>query len=224
MDRVKSVDNLGTPGAARVVLSVGYDADSNRTSLAAALGGSAGVAGTADFANAYAFDALDRLTQVTQSGAAAAGVADKGAAFGYDDVGRLRQIDRYADASADLSTSGVAPLATSVYDYDHDNRLKDLSQYGGGGLIMADYTWGYDDAARVRHFTGPGGEDVTYGYDDDDQLKSATSADTSVRADESYQYDPNGNRTAANANAGYHTIADNRMDADGTYAYLKRRC
>ncbi len=57
-----TVDNAGTSGAPHVVLTSGYDASGERTSLSATING------TPDFLNTYSYDALSRLTQISQQG------------------------------------------------------------------------------------------------------------------------------------------------------------
>jgi YD repeat-containing protein len=79
LGRVTSVDNNGTPGVSNVVLSNQYDALNDRTQL------SATIAGTADFLNAYAYDADQRLTQLVQQAQSGGNtVATKGANLSYN--------------------------------------------------------------------------------------------------------------------------------------------
>src|SRR6185437_1038125 len=85
--RTASLDNNGTPNVPHVVLSSQYDANSNRTSLAAT------IAGTADFLNTYSYDALDELTQLVQQGQTGGNVvATKGANLTYNALGQLATI------------------------------------------------------------------------------------------------------------------------------------
>jgi YD repeat-containing protein len=62
LGRVTSLDNSSTPNIPHVVLASTYDAMNDRTQLTAT------VAGTADFLNAYTFDADQNLLQATQEG------------------------------------------------------------------------------------------------------------------------------------------------------------
>src|SRR5438309_8991824 len=106
-DRPTSVDNAGTPGMPHVVLTSGYDAAGNRTSLADNLGGQ----------NAYTFDVRNWLTELTQSGT---GVAPKRVDFAYDAAGRRTGLTRYADLA------GAQTVLVSSYSYDNADRLTDL--------------------------------------------------------------------------------------------------
>jgi YD repeat-containing protein len=106
LGRVTSVDNNGTPGVSRVVLASVYDAMNNRTQLAAT------IAGTADFLNAYEYDALNRLTQLVQQGQSGGNsVSTKGAELAYNALGQLTSIFR-------SNFFGVGPrpdIATSTF-------------------------------------------------------------------------------------------------------------
>ena len=83
-----SLDNSGTPGAPHVVLTSQFNAQGERTSLAAT------ISGTADFINSYGYDNLSRLNQITQqeqSGGNA--VQAKSIYVGYDNAGDISEID-----------------------------------------------------------------------------------------------------------------------------------
>src|SRR5262249_13015952 len=67
-NRIKTASNAGTPDTPTVVLTYGYDAAGNVLSLADTVGGQAGGL------NSYRYDALNHMTQVTQTGA---GLQDK---------------------------------------------------------------------------------------------------------------------------------------------------
>ena len=105
-----------------VVLTSAYDYNGNRTQLAADIGGTllpnglvAG--GTADFTNAYHYDALGNMTSIEQTGS---GVTPKYVTLGYDGDNRLTEIDRY-------NSNGPSNLAArSNYTYDADSDLTDL--------------------------------------------------------------------------------------------------
>ena len=59
--RVVAASNAGTPGVPVVLLNHGYDAASNRSTTSETIAGQAG-AGTA-----YVYDALNRMTRITQT-------------------------------------------------------------------------------------------------------------------------------------------------------------
>ena len=198
-DLMTQVDNNSTPNVPRVILTMGYDALRRRTSL------SASVAGTADFADAYSYDALNRMTQVTQQGQAGGNtVGVKRIDLSYNAAGNFAGVSRYANLA------GTQLVASTTYGYDNDNRLTSLS-HDKGATNLASYSWSFDYAGRL---TGTSNADGTtsYTYDAAGQL---TAADHSYQTDEAYSYDANGNRT----NSGYSTTTNNRMTSDGTYNY-----
>ena len=60
---------------------------------------------------------------------------------------------------------------------------------------------------------------IDYSYDDRDQLTAANYAD-SIRTDETFVFDSNGNRTQSNAHgSAYRTGPANRLLTDGTFNY-----
>src|SRR5258708_20879163 len=198
-DQVTSVDNNGTPNVPRVVLASAYDALGRKTSL------SATVAGTADFLNNYSYDALNRVTTVTQAQQTGGNsVAAKRVNFAYNTDGQYTSISRYAD------TTGTNLVATSTYGYNRVGSITSLS-YDKGGTNFASYTWSYDNDQRLTSDSLPDGTD-SFTYDAASQITAATH---SYQTNESYSYDSNGNRT----NTGYSTGTNNQLSSDGTYNY-----
>jgi RHS repeat-associated protein len=203
-----SVDNAGTPGVPEALLSSGYDAAGNRTSLSATIGG------TADFANTYSFDALNRETQVTQGTSAIAGhdgVDSKLVNFTFND----------------LTGSASDRVASSAYGYDDFGRLLSLTHTAADGTsTYAAYTWTYDADSQVKSFTNSANiadysaENVaTYSYDHDGQLTGATppSGQTGNASNSlGNVYDANGNATSLNG-AGTTIGAGDTLLYDGTY-------
>ncbi|MHB8974460.1 MAG: RHS repeat-associated core domain-containing protein [Pirellulaceae bacterium] len=230
LGRVVTVDNNGTSGVPRVVLTSVYDAAGNRGSL------SATVAGTADFLNTYTHDALDRLTRVDQIGQTGGNsVAEKRVDLAYNAIDKFTSIARYKDTDGGTTHE----VATAGYGYDSLGRLTSLAYTKGGTNLFTPYSWTYDSlssagmgfgeavadsrvsataAAAVLEALGritqTVGQDGTSscGYDSKSELTSATH---SYQSNESYTYDNNGNRTMT----GYQTGADNRLTNDGTYSY-----
>ena len=186
------------------MLTSAYDAAGRRTSFDAA------IAGTADFANTYQYDALGRTTQITQTdGDPGSGesVSDKRIDLTYTDRGQFDTITRYADLA------GISLVAESAWTYDADGRLTSLnhSSTPGGSGDLAFYTWTWDSAGRLTDSASVDGT-VTYTYDATGQL---TAADYDYQSDESWTYDANGNRTGG----GYTTGTNNKTLSDGTYNY-----
>jgi RHS repeat-associated protein len=215
-----SVDNAGTPGVPEVLLSSGYDAVGNRTSLSATIGS------TADFVNTYAYDALNRQTQVTQGASTIAGhdgVDSKLVNFTYNADGQLASIDRFND----LTGSPGDRVASSAYGYDDFGRLTSLTHTAADGTTTyAAYSWTYDAASQVTSFTNSANiadysaENVaSYNYDHDGQLTGATPpSDQAANASNSLAnvYDANGNATSLNG-VGTTIGAGDTLLFDGTY-------
>jgi RHS repeat-associated protein len=193
--RVTSVSNSGTPGVPAVVLTPGYDAASQRTSLAAT------VNGAGDFLSTFQYDALGQRTSTQQSGT---GVSPKRVDVSYNAAGQLDGISRFSDLA------GTQLVATSTHGYDPSGRLSSLT-HSRSGVGLAQYGLAYDAASRITSFTGPDGTS-TFSYDPANQL---TAAAHSYQGNEAYAYDATGNRT----NTGYQTGAHNRLLQDGIYSY-----
>ena len=168
-----------------MVLSYGYDQDSNTTSL------SATVNGTADFQNTYSYDKLDEMTQVVQSGQTGGNsVAYKWVTFNYEPDGQFASIDRYA------GTSDSSLVVEGDYGYDGAGRLTSIN-YSQNSTALAGYSWTYNADNNVATFTNAqhSAENAAYGYDPAGQLTSATYANN-PSANESYAFDANGNKTS----------------------------
>jgi RHS repeat-associated protein len=201
-DRVTSVDNAGAPGAPHVVLNYTYDATGNRLSMAETINGQAGAT------TAYAYDALDEMTQITQSGG---GAHDKRVDLAYNEVGGFTAINRFADLA------GTQLVAGSTYTYDSLNQLTNLTYANSHGTV-ASYALQYDAASRLTQVKDSDGI-TNYTYDAADRLLSSTSTDPALPA-EAYSYDANGNRTSSAQSAGaIVTGPDNQLQSDGTFTY-----
>ena len=196
MGRLQTVSNAGTPTAPTVVLSYTYDANGNVQTVSETLNG------TLSSVTTYAYDPLNRVAWLTQSGA---GVQTKRVEYAYNEVGQTATVQRFTDLA------GTQLVATTIYTYDPLNRLGQLQHQGSNGSAIAGYDFGYDAASRITRITDIDGI-TDYGYDETNQL---VGADSSYRTDESYSYDANGNRT----NAGYQTGVNNQLLSDGVYTY-----
>ncbi len=202
MGRVSMVDNLGTPGVPRVTLAYGYDLNGNRTNFAERIGGPPGSPAFSGIVQ-YTYDALNRMTQLSQQNV---GVSYKRVKLTYDGYGELTGIQRYA-LVGNLETL----VATTAYGFDTLGRLGSLSHTNPSNATIAQYGWVFDDAGRLTQATTPDGIS-NYAYDETNQL---TGADHSSQADETYAYDATGNRT----NTGYSTSGNNRLASDGVNNY-----
>ncbi|WP_370623539.1 peroxidase family protein [cf. Phormidesmis sp. LEGE 11477] len=193
--RLLSNDNAGTAGVPDVLLSYGYDAVNNRTSVTDfIMGTQAGV-------ESFTYDTLDRVTRITQSGN---GVADKRIDLSYNAASQMTGLSRASDLA------GVQTVADTAYTYDTAGRLVGLVHERDGNEI-AGYGFTYDAANRLTQLVTPDGTS-DYSYNDRDELTGGTH---SYQADEAYSYDDTGNRNSA----GYETGEQNRLRSDGTYTY-----
>lgn len=132
LGRLLSVDNDGTGGVPRVILSSAYDAEGNRTSL------SATIDSTDDFSNSYHFDALNRVRRILQQGVTGGNtVAEKRIDRTYNVDGRYDSIKRFNDIAGFTS----AEIATSTYSYDSLGRLTGLDDEQGGTDLFSTYAY-----------------------------------------------------------------------------------
>ena len=193
--RNTSVDNAGTPGVPRVVLTYGYDLVGNVNSVSETIDGQAAAV------TSYLYDSQNRVISIQQTGT---NVADKRVDFSYNAAGQTDTIQRDADLS------GNAPVANTIYNYDGAGRLDSLTDFHSG-LVLANYQFTLDAAGQI---TQESSNDGTTGntYDNTGQL---TDSNHTSQANENYSYDANGNRT----NSGYATGPDNQLLSDGTYNY-----
>ncbi|MHB0961459.1 MAG: RHS repeat-associated core domain-containing protein [Pirellulaceae bacterium] len=201
-DRVRTVDNAGTPGAPHVVLAYDYDDAGNVLSVIDTINGSAGAT------TSYAYDALNRMTRINQTGS---GLADKRVDLAYNPLGQFASIDRYSDLA------GTQLVVGTTYAYDTLNRLTALTHSNTTDTV-AFYNFTYDSASRITRIEDIDGV-TDYAYDTRDQLVGADHSDAG-NPDETYEYDANGNRISSSLHGdGYVTGPGNRLLSDGTYDY-----
>jgi len=204
VEETQDIDGL-TPV---IVFSYQYSAVGLRTQTAATIGG------VADAVTDYFHDPLGRVTLVEQHGVQGGNeVAEKRIDLSYDAASRYSTIAYYSDLDG-----GAGDLVmTAAYTYDPLGRLTDLVYTDGTPAAIREFGWAYDAAGRMlSHDSDIASEDVTsYTHDDTNQL---TGADYTTGADESYEYDSNGNRVTANGGS-YATDANNRLVSDGYFRY-----
>jgi RHS repeat-associated protein len=174
------------------LLSYAYDAVGNRTSVSDNFGVSV----------TSSYDARDLLTARTWEGL---GPDSARIEFDYDALGRATQVRRFAD------DSGLQLVARSTFAFDARWRETDRTHWDALDNILADYDYAYDLADRLISESHHG-QTSSYDYDVIDQLLGATH---SGQADESYQFDSNGNRIGS----GYVVGPNNQILADGTFDY-----
>jgi RHS repeat-associated protein len=210
-----------------IYLQQTFDADGNRTQLALQ---NQFVEGIDDFVNNYSYDALNRLTRISQQSVAyydfedAPTLAYKTVNFTYNADNQFSTISRYDSATP--ATSSL--IATSAYGYDSAGQISSLVYYNGS-TTYASYGMTYGAANQLATFTNGTQPDqnATYTYDAAGQLLATDYADPSY--DESYSYDANGNRVTAQdlsgsysytlVNAGTSMPGNNEIASDGTYDY-----
>lgn len=202
LGRQVAIDNAGTPDMPNVVLNYAYDDAGNIVSVTDTIDGVAG--GT----NTYRYDALNRTTQVTQSGNS---VSDKRVDFTYTPVGQFETIHRYSDLAGD------SPVVTTTYSYDDSRRIERIG-HSNTAEEVAFYDYTYDSANRITSITDVDGIS-NYSYNGRDELTGAIYSNGS-NPEESYGYDANGNRESSSIhNDGYVSGSNNQLIADGVYTY-----
>jgi RHS repeat-associated protein len=122
--------------------------------------------------------------------------------FNYDPANRLTGVTD--------SIAGGTPTINRAFNYDIADRLTQITDSTSSSVSLANYTYGYDNANRVTSTTAPEGNS-TFTYDDRNQLTGV-----SGWHNESYGYDPNGNRNTNGNTPG----AGNRQQSDGTFNYV----
>ncbi len=133
-----------------IVLAQNYDVRSLRTQLSATIGG------TADFVNKYNYDALGRITQVTQGDTGYGNsVAKKRINFSYNASSQFASINRYADLA------GTKAVAATAFSYDGTGRLTAMS-HAKGSTTLAAYGWTFDVGNRITQFTSSADGSVSY--------------------------------------------------------------
>jgi len=165
--------------------SYGYDPASNRTSFIAQDG----------ITNAYAYDTLNRLSTLTDSGAGQF-------SMGYDALSRRTRLTR---------PNGI----TTSYGYDPVSHLQSiLHKLGVNTLDGA--TYGYDLAGNRTSKTNQLNSTVSnFGYDNIYQLTGVTQGATST---ETYTFDPVGNRLSSLSVPSYTYNSSNEVTAAGSAA------
>lgn len=207
LGRVKSTTATANVGST-VVLAATFDPNSRRTSLSATTGS------TADFVNEYEYDQINRLTVLKQRGVSGGrAVADKRINFDYDLAGNVQGIDRFRDLTAtQLVIDGL---------YENDllgRRTGALYTPTGAGAPAISLDITFDRLSRVTSFWHlSDGSQSTYTLDDLGQV--IASATPPAFADESYAFDPAGNRTQ-DGTTNYVVTANNRLQSDGVDTYL----
>ncbi len=205
----------GGNGVPSTILDRTYDALGNVLSTTDTINGLVG--GT----NAYSYDALDRLTKLTQSIAVGStiSVAEKRVDLTYNALGQFASLSRFSDVG------GLQSVAATSFAYDTLNRLTNISHRNPVNALLNSYAFSYDVASRITRITDIDGA-TDYSYDQRDQLTAANHADT-ASLNENYSYDATGNRISSHRHGTGYVVGDgvagtndnNRLTSDGTYRY-----
>jgi len=150
----------------------------------------------------YTYDILGRIETVTDQ-------QGQVTRYQYDELGRQKKV-AYANGTE------------TVYSYDALSRLTSVvnRQSGAAGAIISSHKYTLN-AAGQRIKIEEQGSVVEYGYDNLNRLTSEK-RDGVVELDDSYTYDPVGNRrtkAALGGNASYIYDANDRLLSDGKYTY-----
>lgn len=172
-----------------VGMTFGHDLTHNRTRM------SASTLSSPDFTDDSEYDGLGRLSMVSRhSQAGGAVVASQRVEFTYNSTDEFDTITR---RSGLLATSPI--VSRSQFQFDRVGRPKNLEHRAGiGGTILANYALNWDPEGRLDDVTSLLDGFSDYGYDKLGQIKSSLNQSSNPYVlDESYNYDPNGNRISA---------------------------
>ena len=147
---------------------------------------SAKVGRNVDFVNQYEYDALGRVTGITQN--------EKRVNYTYNTIGQRIATSVY---------SGVNKVYDTLYQYDGLGRLTDLTHVNGE-KVFASYDYSWDAGNRIASMN-----DADYGYDKTSQLMSAEYEKLPC---ESYEYDANGNCKVYETGKNNQILSDGTFD------------
>ena len=188
----------------QVILDSTFDLGSRQLTSSVTIGA------TKDYLKTFGYDASNQVTSIVQQQQAGGNtLAPKRVEYVYNAAQQATAKNVYAATTATSKVFDTAAI------YDGMGRLKKLT-HKNGATVYSDYNLSWDAAGRVTYFDfTDGGTAKTgiYGYDNTDQLVTATY--NGFQSNESYGYDANGNR---NTN-GFTVGTNNRLTSDGTFCY-----
>ena len=192
-DRLLSAATTGSPNQPEVTIGYVYDSNGNRITMTDSLTGITN----------YVYDDLNRVTNITNP-------ANQSVSFSYDVLNRR---------SVTTLPNGV----TKEFTYDANNRVTSL-QHKLGVTTISGFSYIYDNVGNrtVMNTTRTGASvnsSLIYVYDSIYQLTQATRPLT-AQSDESFIYDPLGNRLQRDGQIIDSIIGQaNRLLDDTTYTY-----
>jgi len=130
-------------------------------------------AANANVTIAYGYDALNRITSMTNQ--------------------RYNLVARYEYDAAGNRSKMITPQSTATYTYDAKNRLTQISD-----SMFGAFRFGYDGMDRRKELKYPNGIVTSYTYDNAYRLSAMVAKDAAGAVVDawSYQYDAVGNRTS----------------------------
>ncbi len=190
---ITSVDNLGTPGTPRTVLSYTYDVDGRLLTASDQTGVT--VSST--------YNVAGGLASRSWSGPS---LPPARVDLAYDLNGQLDQVTRFADLA------GATRIGSTELDHDTLGRLATLTHRNALDAVLAEYDFTYDAADQLTSLSHHG-QTYGYQYDRTGQLVSVDAA--GATADEAFAYDANGNRVAPDI----VSAPNNQIASDGEFEY-----
>ncbi|MDY0061341.1 MAG: putative Ig domain-containing protein [Myxococcota bacterium] len=163
------------------VLLPGYDANGNVVAVLDSRGG----------LTEYAYDALDRLTSIRQSGA---GVREKRVDLVWDDASRVTELRRYADLQA------ARLVASTLREHGEGCGVAALRHRGPTGQPVASLELLRSPRGQILEARDGDGL-RRYGYDGLGRLLAVEDGQGTLR--ERYRYDAIGNRLGSHRSAAY---------------------
>ncbi|MCC6540562.1 MAG: VCBS repeat-containing protein [Bryobacterales bacterium] len=205
LGRIRTVDNAGTPGVPRVLITYQYDANGNLIQVSDSLGG----------ATNYTYDALDRLVSISQNGAS---VQTKSVGIEYDGASLARTLSRSA---------GGVPVASTAFEYECGGcagRVRAIRhRKASDNSVIHDLTFSRNPAGTITGMTDLDGNH-SYTYDPLGMLQAATHAASALQPNESYSFDGVGNRLSSHLSPthrySYQTQGQgNRLQQDNEFDF-----
>lgn len=210
LNRTEQIRTAGPNGVPTSLLNYTFDAVGNILTQTDTINSVVGATTTS------AFDSLNRVTQLVQTGA---GIAAKRVNIAYNALGQTTSLARFADSDGQL------PVAVSSFAYDTLNRLTSLSHLNAADATLNSFSYQYDSASRIAQIADIDGA-ANFVYNNRDELTTVTNADP-TNTDESYSYDATGNRTNSHLHgrnyvtgSGAASSSANRLTSDGKFNYV----
>ena len=210
LNRAEQIRTAGPNGVPTSLLNYTFDSVGNILTQTDTINSVVGATTTS------AFDSLNRVTQLVQTGA---GIAAKRVNIAYNALGQTTSLARFADSDGQL------PVAVSSFAYDTLNRLTSLAHRNAADATLNSFSYQYDLASRFTQIADIDGA-ANFVYNNRDELTTVTNADP-TNTDESYSYDATGNRTNSHLHgrnyvtgSGAASSSANRLTSDGKFNYV----